>query len=193
MAAAIATPLTGWFSDRIGVKRLLLWSIAGFTVASALCGISQTLTEIVAARLLQGIFGAALVPLSQSILLEINPREKQGSAMTIWGMGVMIGPILGPTLGGWLTDSYNWRWVFFINVPIGIFALLGVMAYLPDIGQRKKTRFDIFGFAMLSLFIGALQAFLDRGEQLDWFNSTEIVMEAVVCFIVFAFFVAGRT
>ncbi|HEY8101150.1 MAG TPA: MDR family MFS transporter [Burkholderiaceae bacterium] len=190
VAAAIATPLTGWFSDRIGVKRLLLASIAGFTVASALCGISQTLTEIVASRLLQGVFGAALVPLSQSILLEINPREKQGSAMAIWGMGVMVGPILGPTLGGWLTDSYNWRWVFFINVPIGIFALLGVMAYLPDLGQRRKTRFDVFGFAMLSIFIGALQAFLDRGEQLDWFNSTEIVIEAVVCFVAFAFFVA---
>jgi DHA2 family multidrug resistance protein len=190
VSAAIATPLTGWFSDRFGIKRLLIASIAGFTVASALCGISQTLTEIVASRLLQGVFGAALVPLSQSILLEINPREKQGSAMAIWGVGVMVGPILGPTLGGWLTDSYNWRWVFFINVPVGSLALLGVMAYLPDVGQRKKTRFDVFGFAMLSIFIGALQAFLDRGEQLDWFNSTEIVIEAITCFVAFVFFIA---
>jgi MFS transporter, DHA2 family, multidrug resistance protein len=190
VAAAIATPLTGWFSDRFGVKQLLLASIAGFTAASALCGISQSLPEIVASRLLQGVFGAALVPLSQSILLEINPREKQGSAMAIWGMGVMVGPILGPTLGGWLTDSYNWRWVFFINVPIGLFALLGVLAYLPDLGERKKTRFDVFGFAMLTIFIGALQAFLDRGEQLDWFNSNEIVIEAVMCFVAFVFFVA---
>ncbi|WP_019142809.1 MDR family MFS transporter [Noviherbaspirillum massiliense] len=190
VAAAIATPLTGWFSDRFGVKKLLLASISGFTFASALCGLSQTLPEIVASRLLQGVFGAALVPLSQSILLEINPREKQGSAMAIWGMGVMVGPILGPTLGGWLTDSYNWRWVFFINVPIGLFAFFGVLAYLPDLGQRKKTRFDVFGFATLSIFIGALQAFLDRGEQLDWFNSNEIVVEAIVCFVAFVFFVA---
>lgn len=192
VASAIATPLTGWFSERFGIKRLLLASIAGFTMASALCGISQTLAEIVLSRLLQGVFGAALVPLSQSILLEINPREKQGSAMAIWGMGVMVGPILGPTLGGWLTDSYNWRWVFFINVPIGIFALLGVMAYLPDLGQRRKTRFDVIGFATLTIFIGALQAFLDRGEQLDWFNSNEIIIEAIICVVAFVFFV-GHT
>lgn len=190
VAAAIATPLTGWFSDRFGIKRLLLASIAGFTIASALCGISQTLSEIVLSRLLQGVFGAALVPLSQSILLEINPREKQGSAMAVWGMGVMVGPILGPTLGGWLTDSYSWRWVFFINVPIGLFALIGVLVYLPELGRRKKTRFDVFGFAMLTIFIGALQAFLDRGEQLDWFSSNEIVFEAIICFVAFVFFIA---
>src|SRR5471032_2605269 len=123
VAAAIATPLTAWFCDRFGQKNVLLASIAGFTVASALCGISTSLGAIVGARLLQGISGAALVPLSQAILLDINPREKHGSAMAVWGMGVMVGPILGPTLGGWLTDSYNWRWVFFINVPIGAFAL----------------------------------------------------------------------
>jgi MFS transporter, DHA2 family, multidrug resistance protein len=190
VAAAIATPLTGWLSDRIGMKKLLLVSIAGFTVASALCGMSQTLFEIVAARLLQGIFGAALVPLSQSILLEINPPEKQGSAMAIWGVGVMVGPILGPTLGGWLTDSYNWRWVFFINVPIGLFAMLGVMTFLPDPGRRKNTRFDVFGFATLTIAIGALQAFLDRGEQLDWFASNEIVVEALLCAVAFVFFIA---
>ncbi|MGN6702594.1 MAG: DHA2 family efflux MFS transporter permease subunit, partial [Burkholderiaceae bacterium] len=190
VAAAIATPLTGWLSDRFGVKNLLLTSIVGFTVASALCGISQSLAEIVGSRLLQGVFGAALVPLSQSILLEINPREKQGSAMAIWGMGVMVGPVLGPTLGGWLTDSYNWRWVFFINVPIGIIAMLGVMVYLPDSGKRKSPAFDFFGFGTLSLAVGALQAFLDRGEQLDWFASTEIVVEFLLCVIGFAFFIA---
>lgn len=190
VAAAVATPLTGWFSDRLGMKKLLLISIAGFTAASTLCGVSQSLPEIVASRLLQGLFGAALVPLSQSILLEINPREKQGFAMAVWGMGVMVGPILGPTLGGWLTDSYNWRWVFFINVPIGLFALLGVLAYLPDSGRRKDTRFDFLGFATLTITIGALQAFLDRGEQFDWFNSTEIVVEALLCLVSFVFFVA---
>jgi DHA2 family multidrug resistance protein len=131
VAAAIATPLTGWLSDRLSTKRLLIISIGGFTIASALCGLSESLAQIVASRLLQGIFGASLVPLSQSILLDINPREKQGQAMAVWGMGVMVGPILGPTLGGWLTDSYNWRWVFFINVPIGAFALFGVSTFLP--------------------------------------------------------------
>ncbi|WP_437437702.1 DHA2 family efflux MFS transporter permease subunit [Trinickia violacea] len=190
VAAAIATPLTGWLSDRLSVKRLLALSIAGFTVASALCGLSETLPQIVGSRLLQGIFGASLVPLSQSILLDINPREKQGQAMAVWGMGVMVGPVLGPTLGGWLTDSYNWRWVFFINVPIGAFALFGVLTFLPARPTRHDAKFDLFGFATLSLAIGALQAMLDRGEQLDWFGSHEIVIEALAAAISFAFFLA---
>ncbi|NTZ10571.1 DHA2 family efflux MFS transporter permease subunit [Burkholderia metallica] len=190
VAAAIATPLTGWLSDRLSVKRLLIVSIAGFTVASALCGLSETLVQIVGARLLQGVFGAALVPLSQSILLDINPREKQGQAMAIWGMGVMVGPILGPTLGGWLTDSYNWRWVFFINVPIGAFALAGVLTFLPARAPRPHVKFDTFGFATLALAIGAFQAMLDRGEQLDWFGSYEIRIEALVAALAFVFFLA---
>ncbi|PXW22428.1 MFS transporter, DHA2 family, multidrug resistance protein [Paraburkholderia caballeronis] len=189
VAAAIATPLTGWLADQMGVKRLLGVAIAGFTVASALCGLSETLGEIVASRLAQGLFGASLVPLSQSILLDINPREKQGQAMAVWGMGVMVGPVLGPTLGGWLTDSYNWRWVFFINVPIGAFALFGVSTFLPAREPLKQIRFDLFGFATLALAIGALQALLDRGEQLDWFNSLEIRIEALVTVISFAFFI----
>ncbi|MGF6531248.1 DHA2 family multidrug resistance protein [Paraburkholderia sp. GAS206C] len=193
VAAAIATPLTGWLSDRFSVKRLLAFSIAGFTIASALCGMSETLTEIVASRLLQGIFGASLVPLSQSILLDINPREKQGQAMAVWGMGVMVGPILGPTLGGWLTDSYNWRWVFFINLPIGAFALFGVLTFLPSKEPRHDVKFDAFGFATLALAIGALQAMLDRGEQLDWFGSNEIVTEALLASISFAFFLVHTT
>jgi len=180
VAAAIATPLTGWLSDRLSTKRLLVISIAGFTVASALCGLSESLAQIVASRLLQGIFGASLVPLSQSILLDINPREKQGQAMAVWGMGVMVGPILGPTLGGWLTDSYNWRWVFFINVPIGAFALFGVVTFLPARAAKLGVKFDAFGFATLGLAIGALQAMLDRGEQLDWFGSLEIRIEAIL-------------
>src|SRR3984885_7673412 len=189
VAAAIATPLTGWLSDRLSVKRLLAFSIAGFTIASALCGLSETLTEIVASRLLQGIFGASLVPLSQSILLDINPREKQGQAMAVWGMGVMVGPILGPTLGGWLTDSYNWRWVFFINLPIGAFAVFGVFTYIKGEFLRRDTRFDFFGFATLSIAIGAVQAMLDRGEQQDWFGSIEIWCETLACAISFIFFI----
>jgi DHA2 family multidrug resistance protein len=143
---------------------------------------------IIASRLLQGVFGAALVPLSQAILLDINPRHKQGQAMAVWGMGVMVGPILGPTLGGWLTDSYNWRWVFFINVPIGAFALFGVFTYIKSDFLRRATRFDFFGFATLSLAIGLLQVMLDRGEQMDWFNSVEIWCETLGCVISFLFF-----
>jgi DHA2 family multidrug resistance protein len=190
VASAIATPLTGWLCDRFGQKYIFLASISGFTVASALCGMSNSLAEIVLARLLQGVFGAALVPLAQVVLMEINPREKQGSAMAVWGMGVMVGPILGPTLGGWLTDSYNWRWVFFINVPIGILAFYGMWRYIrPDPG-RNSARFDVFGFATLSLGLGALQLLLDRGQQNDWFSSTETWIEAVVALIAATYFVA---
>jgi DHA2 family multidrug resistance protein len=190
VASAIATPLTGWLCDRFGQKYIFLASISGFTVASALCGMSNSLAEIVLARLLQGVFGAALVPLAQVVLMEINPREKQGSAMAVWGMGVMVGPILGPTLGGWLTDSYNWRWVFFINVPIGILAFYGMWRYIrPDPG-RNSARFDVFGFATLSLGLGALQLLLDRGQQNDWFSSTETWIEAVVAVIAATYFVA---
>ena len=190
VAAAIATPLTGWVVDRFGQKRVFLASIAGFTVASMLCGLSNTLAEIVAARLLQGVFGAALVPLSQVVLLDINPREKQGSAMAIWGVGVMVGPILGPTLGGWLTDSYNWRWVFFINVPIGLVASYGMWRYIRPVPGPKRMRFDVFGFATLSLAIGALQLLLDRGQQNDWFSSTETWIEVIALVVTSTYFVA---
>ena len=190
VAAAIATPLTGWLCDRFGYKYVFLTSIAGFTIASALCGLSESLAQIVAARLLQGVFGAALVPLSQAVLLDINPREKHGSAMAVWGMGVMIGPILGPTLGGWLTDSYNWRWVFFINLPVGMVAFYGIWKYIRHIPAARAMRFDLFGFVSLSIAIGALQLLLDRGEQNDWFSSRETVVEAVVMFMSFAYFVA---
>jgi MFS transporter, DHA2 family, multidrug resistance protein len=190
VASAIATPLTGWLCDRFGQKNIFLASISGFTIASALCGMSNSLAEIVAARLLQGVFGAALVPLAQVVLLQINPREKQGSAMAVWGMGVMVGPILGPTLGGWLTDSYNWRWVFFINVPIGILTFYGMWRYIrPDPGG-KHARFDVFGFTSLSLALGAVQLLLDRGQQNDWFSSTESWIEAIVAVIAATYFIA---
>ncbi|MFG6488591.1 DHA2 family efflux MFS transporter permease subunit [Roseateles sp. BYS78W] len=190
VASAITMPLTGWLCDRFGQKTIFLASIGGFTVASVLCGMAGNLTEIVLARFIQGVFGAALVPLSQAVLLDINPREKHGQAMAVWGMGVMIGPILGPTLGGWLTDAYNWRWVFFINVPVGAMALYGVWKYIPGAQPTRKMRFDLFGFATLSLAIGALQMLLDRGEQNDWFASRETWIEAVLLAISFAWFVA---
>src|ERR1700723_2740036 len=169
VAAGIATPVTGWLCDRFGQKNIFMASITGFTVASALCGMSNSLAEIVAARLLQGVFGAALVPLAQVVLMQINPREKQGQAMAVWGMGVMVGPILGPTLGGWLTDSYDWRWVFFINIPIGALATFGIWRYIRSVPGTRRMQFDTFGFATLSLGVGALQMLLDRGQQNDWF------------------------
>ena len=190
VAAAIATPLVGWLCDRFGQKNVFLLSITGFTLDSVLCGISGSLTQIVLARLLQGLFGAALVPLSQAVLLEINPREKHGSAMAVWGMGVMIGPILGPTLGGWLTDSYNWRWVFFINVPVGALALYGIGKYIRQIPAARRMSFDLFGFATLSIAIGALQMLLDRGNQNDWFASRETWVEAIVLAMSFCYFLA---
>jgi DHA2 family multidrug resistance protein len=190
VAAAIATPLNGWLCDRFGLKRVFLVSVAGFTVASVLCGLSASLSQIVLARVLQGLFGAALVPLSQAVLLDINPREKHGSAMAVWGMGVMIGPILGPTLGGWLTDSYDWRWVFFINVPVGALAFYGIWKYIQPTAAARRMNFDTFGFITLSLAIGALQMLLDRGEQNDWFGSAETWVEAILLAMSATYFIA---
>jgi len=188
VAAAIALPLTGWLCGHWGRRKVFMVSVIGFTIASALCGLATSLVGIVAARLLQGVFGAALVPLSQAVLLDINPREKVGQAMAIWGAGIMVGPILGPLLGGWLTENWDWRWVFFINLPVGIFALWGIARYLPE-SRPQGERLDIFGFVSLSIAIGMLQMFLDRGEQLDWFDSWEIKIEAVTSLVAFAFFV----
>lgn len=179
VASAIMTPVTGWLADRIGKRELFLVSIVGFVVASLLCGLAWNLSAMVMFRLMQGVFGAAIVPLSQTFLLDINPREKAGSAMAMWGAGIMVGPIIGPTLGGWLTESYNWRWVFLINLPVGIVAALGCIAYLPKSVIRRR-RFDFFGFAMLSLGIGALQMILDRGGEVDWFDATEICVYAAL-------------
>ncbi len=187
VAAAIATPVTGFLEARLGRKRLFLIAVAGFTAASVLCGIAVTLPEMVLFRLIQGLFGASLVPLSQAVLLDSYPKEKHGSAMAMWGVGVMVGPILGPTLGGYLTEVYNWRWVFYINVPIGILTFAGLSAYLSET-RTTKGSFDWFGFAMLSIAIGSFQMMLDRGEQLDWFSSTEILVEAVLAALAFYLF-----
>jgi MFS transporter, DHA2 family, multidrug resistance protein len=186
VASAIALPLTGWLCARFGRRRVFIVSVIGFTIASALCGLATSLGGIVAARLLQGIFGAALVPLSQAVLLDINPPQKVGSAMAIWGAGIMVGPILGPMLGGWLTENFDWRWVFFINLPVGAFALYGIWRYLPE-NRPPSARLDMFGFVTLSLAIGLLQLFLDRGEQQDWFDSWEIRLEAAGAVVAFAF------
>jgi MFS transporter, DHA2 family, multidrug resistance protein len=179
VAAAIMTPPTGFLAGRFGLKRLFLISIAGFTVASMLCGMAQSLNQIVLFRALQGAFGAALVPLSQTVLFNVYPRERHGFAMALFGVGVMVGPVLGPVLGGWLTENYSWRYVFYINLPIGILGMLGISAFLSET-QRSAEKLDWFGFITLSLGLGALQIMLDRGELKDWFGSGEIILEAVV-------------
>jgi DHA2 family multidrug resistance protein len=180
VAAAIMTPTTGYLAGRFGLKRLFLISIAGFTAASMLCGLAQSLVQIVLFRILQGLFGAALVPLSQTTLLNINSKERQGSAIAVWGVAVMAGPVLGPVLGGYLTSVYTWRYVFYINLPIGIFAFLGISAFLNDTARNVTAKLDWFGFGTLSLAIGAFQVMLDRGEQLDWFGSGEIIIESII-------------
>ena len=180
VAAAIMTAPVGWLSARFGRKNLFITCLVGFTVASMLCGVAQSLEQIVLFRLLQGIFGAALVPLSQSTMLDIYPPAQRGSAMAIWGMGVMVGPILGPTLGGYLTELYNWRWVFYVNLPFGILSIVGMILFLPKANSQSELRFDWIGFAVLAIGIGGLQLMLDRGETKDWFSSREIIVEAVL-------------
>src|SRR5437868_13571331 len=180
VAAAIMTPLTGWLASRFGIKYIFFVSVAGFTLASALCGAATSLAEMVIYRLLQGMCGAALVPLSQSVLLQINPPERHAKAMSVWGMGVILGPIIGPALGGWLTDQYNWRWVFLINVPFGVLAAAGILIFIRSARSAHRDAFDFFGFATLSLAIGALQMLLDRGELKDWSGATEIWLEAAI-------------
>jgi DHA2 family multidrug resistance protein len=188
VAAAIMTPATGFLAGRFGPKRLFLVAIAGFTIASMLCGMSQSLVQIVLFRILQGLFGAALVPLSQSTLISINPKERQGSAMALWSIAVMAGPVLGPVLGGWLTENYSWRFVFYINLPIGILASVGFITFLPETPRNTGTKLDWFGFGTLSLALGAFQVLLDRGEELDWFGSGEIWVEAIIAASAFYLF-----
>jgi DHA2 family multidrug resistance protein len=190
VASAIMTAPIGWCAERFGRKRLFILCAAGFTVASMLCGLSQNITQMVLFRLLQGAFGAALVPLSQAVLLDSYSAQERGAAMAIWGVGVMLGPIMGPTLGAWLTDNYSWHWVFFINLPIGIFTVIGLAVFMQETELHRHRAFDWFGFLALAVGIGSLQMMLDRGEQLGWFDSPEIVLEASIAAIGFYFFVA---
>jgi MFS transporter, DHA2 family, multidrug resistance protein len=184
IAGAVAMPLTGWLADRIGSRNLFIGATAGFTVASMLCGIAVTLEEMVLFRVFQGICAAFIGPLSQTILLDINPPEKASRAMATWGMGIMVAPIFGPMIGGWLTESYNWRWVFYINLPIGI-PTLAVLWWLLPSKPLARRRLDLFGFAALALALAALQLLLDRGQQEDWLQSWEIVIEAGVAIAAF--------
>ena len=190
VASAIMTAPIGWMSDRFGRKRLFVICSAGFTAASVLCATSQDIGAMVFARLLQGAFGAALVPLSQSVMLDAYPPAQRGQAMAIWGMGVMLGPIMGPTLGGFLTDQYSWHWVFLINLPVGIVTVLGLMLFMDETKQQDHLRFDWFGFLALAIGIGALQLVLDRGEQVGWYEAKEIWVETIISAAGFYFFFA---
>jgi DHA2 family multidrug resistance protein len=190
VAAAIMTAPIGWLSDRFGRKKLFAICVGGFTVASLLCALAQNIEQIVLFRLMQGMAGAALVPLSQSVLLDAYSAEERGQAMAIWGVGVMLGPIMGPTLGAWLTDNYSWHWVFLINLPIGVITVLGMMLFMEETQKQEHLRFDWFGFVALAVGIGALQLLLDRGEQVGWFDSREIWIEAIVSATGFYYFFA---
>jgi DHA2 family multidrug resistance protein len=179
VAGAVVMPLTGFVTARFGRKTVFLVAIGGFTIASMLCGIASSLPEIVVFRLLQGVFGAPLMPLSQAQLLDINPPEKHGQAMAIWSSGVLLGPILGPTLGGYLTDNFSWRWCFYINVPIGAVALAGVWMFIAGHRAERRRPFDLLGYGSLAIFVSAFQLLLDRGATQDWFQSAEVWAYAV--------------
>jgi DHA2 family multidrug resistance protein len=190
IAAAIMTSPVGWMAARFGRKRLYVVCTAGFTIASMLCGISQNIEQMVLFRLAQGMFGAALVPLAQAVMLDAYPLSQRAAAMAVWGMGIMLGPILGPTLGGWLTDNYTWRWVFYVNVPFGALTVLGLSVFMPESRIRRDLPFAWFGFLSLSIGVGALQMMLDRGQDLGWFDSDEIWIEAILAVAGFYFFLA---
>jgi MFS transporter, DHA2 family, multidrug resistance protein len=190
VAAAIMTAPVGWIANRFGRKRTFIVCSAGFTIASVLCGLAQDINQMVLFRLLQGVFGAALVPLSQAVMLDSYSLQERAKAMSIWGMGVMMGPIMGPSLGAWLTETYSWHWVFFVNLPFGIITVLGLIIFMDETRKNLDLRFDWFGFAALAVGIGSLQVALDRGEQLGWLESNEIIAEFIVSAAGFYYFFA---
>lgn len=179
IASAVAMPITGWLADRVGARRLFIWSVAGFIFTSMLCGMAQNLEEMVVFRAAQGVAGAFIPPLSQSFMLDTSKPSRHPQVMAIWGIGIMLGPILGPILGGWLTESASWRWVFYVNLPIGLLSLAILVAELPQ-RPGARRRFDMTGFALLGLALAAFQLMLDRGNHLDWFDSGEIWLYAFV-------------
>jgi DHA2 family multidrug resistance protein len=190
VASAVMTAPVGWIAARFGKKRALIASTLGFTFASMLCGAAENLNEIIAFRLLQGVFGAALAPLSQTVMLDLYPPERRGQAMATFGIGIMLGPILGPMLGGYLTELYSWRWVFYVNLPVGLLASAGLWLCFKDSERDSSLKFDWMGFAYMALAVGALQLLLDRGTGKDWFSSTEIVIECTLaCFGLYLFLV----
>src|SRR2546430_10470952 len=190
VAAAIMTAPVGWVANRFGRKRIFIICSGGFTLASVLCGLAQDITQMVAFRLAQGVCGAALVPLSQAVMLDSYTLRERAKAMSIWGMGVMMGPIMGPSLGAWLTETYSWHWVFLVNLPFGVFTVLGLLIFMDETKKDQSLRFDWFGFTALAIGIGSLQIALDRGEQLGWTESSEIIAEFIISAIGFYYFFA---
>jgi DHA2 family multidrug resistance protein len=184
------TAPVGWIANRFGRKRIFVICSGGFTIASVLCGLAQDINQMVLFRLLQGVFGAALVPLSQAVMLDSYALHERAKAMSIWGMGVMMGPIMGPSLGAWLTETYSWHWVFFVNLPFGVFTVLGLLVFMDETRTDRDLRFDWFGFAALAVGIGSMQVALDRGEQLGWMESNEIIAEIIVSIAGFYYFFA---
>ncbi len=189
MAAAIVTPLTAFLVNRFGRRRVFVLSLAGFTLASTLCGVALNLEQIVLFRVMQGATGACLMPISQAILLDSYPKEKHPTVISIWLTSGMLAPICGPMVGGYLTELYNWRSIFYINIPIGIVLTIGTLYSLTDSKHQTQLRFDLFGFAFLSIAIASFQMMLDRGTTLDWFSSKEIVIEAIIAAIAFYVFI----
>src|ERR1700746_1756299 len=190
VAAAIMTAPVGWIANRFGRKRIFIICSAGFTFASVLCGVAQDINQMVLFRLLQGVFGAALVPLSQAVMLDMYTLQERAKAMSIWGMGVMMGPIMGPSLGAWLTETYSWHWVFFVNIPFGFITVLGLIVFMDETKKNLSLRFDWFGFAALAVAIGALQLALDRGEQLGWLEADGIIAGVIIPAAGFYYFFA---
>lgn len=190
---AIVIPSTAWFGQRFGRKRFLLVSVAIFTVASLLCGLATSLPMLLLMRVIQGAGGGALQPIAQAVMMESFPKEKQGQAMGVYGLGVVVAPILGPVLGGWITDNYTWRWIFFINVPVGLLAMTLIQRFIHDphwIRNARPPRLDVIGFGFMSLWLGCQEVLLDKGQEDDWFGSSVIVVMAALALIGLVVFVA---
>src|SRR5579859_6766395 len=191
VANAIVLPLTGWLASRFGRRRILLISVSGFTLFSFLCGLAPNLPALIIFRIFQGATGGGLQPLSQAILLESFPPEKRGKAMAFWALGIVVAPMIGPVLGGWITDSYSWRWLFYINIPVGAAAVLMALAFIhdPPYIKRGEGGIDYWGIGFLAVGIGALQVMLDKGQEEDWFGSHFIIWLFVACVLGLGFFI----
>ena len=191
VANAIVLPITGWLANYFGRKRLLITAVVGFTTASFFCGFAPSLGWLVIFRIVQGLTGGVLQPVSQAVMLEAFPREQQGKAMGVWGLGIVVAPMLGPVLGGWLTDNYSWRWIFYVNIPVGIISIIMTRLFIfdPPYIRRSTSRIDTWGIGMLAVGIGGLQLVLDKGQQEDWFSSAWITWSLVVAVAMLVLFI----
>src|SRR5499427_6924699 len=191
VANAVILPITGWLANYFGRKRLLMFAVVGFTASSFMCGFAPSLAWLVTFRIVQGLTGGVLQPVSQAVMLEAFPPAQRGKAMGFWGLGIVVAPMLGPVLGGWLTDNYSWRWVFYINIPVGILSIIMTRIFIfdPPYIRRTASKVDTWGIGMLAVGIGALQIVLDKGQQEDWFSSTWITSLAVFAAVALLLFI----